>query len=69
MVNLTLIVPIVLFIITSYVIYHYSNDPQKSEKPMNFIFPGVAVAVLSFIAMKYKDNFTSEPMMQGNYFD
>ena len=67
--NITLVAPLILFIITSYLVYHFSEDPGKNEKPMKFIFPGVGVAVLAFIALKYKDNLSPEPMMQGSYFD
>ena len=49
--------------------YNNSKDPDKKQTPMKFIFPGVIVAVISFIALKYKDSMTPEPMMQGNYFD
>lgn len=67
--NITVVGPIIIFIITSYLIYHFSEDPDKKEKPMKFLFPGVCVAVLAFIALKYKDHLSPEPMMQGNYFD
>ena len=33
-----------------------SKDPEKKQTPMKFVFPGVIVGVLSFIALKYKDN-------------
>ena len=67
--NISLIGPVILFVLTSFVLYNNSKDPEKKEKPMKFIFPGVVVAVVSFIALKYKDNMTPEPMMQGSYFD
>ena len=67
--NIILIGPIILFILTSFIMYNNSKDPDKKQTPMKFIFPGVIVAVISFIALKYKDSMTPEPMMQGNYFD
>ncbi len=67
--NISIVGPIVLFVITSYAMYTLSKDPEKKEKPTKFIFTGIVVGVLSFIALKYKDNMTPEPMMQGSYFD
>ena len=67
MVNKTILVPVIAFIITNVVAYLISNDPDKKSKPINFILPGALVSVAAFIAMKHKDN--SEPMMEGNYFD
>lgn len=67
--NLTLIGPVILFVLTSFILYNNSKDPEKKQTPMKFVFPGVIVGVLSFIALKYKDNMTPEPMMQGSYFD
>ena len=67
--NITILAPIIIFIVTSFAMYSTSKDPDKKQKPVKFILPGIIVSILSFIALKYKDNMSPEPMMQGNYFD
>jgi len=67
--NITLLIPIVTFLVSSFVMYSLSKDPDKKKKPVKFILPSIIVSIVSFIALKYKDNMSPEPMMQGNYFD
>jgi len=67
--NIIIVGPIILFIVTSYAMYTLSKDPDKKEKPIKFIFPGIIVSLVSYLALKYKDTMGSEPMMQGSYFE
>jgi hypothetical protein len=66
--EITILVPIIIFIVTSFVLYSYSKDPEKKTKPVKFILPGIIISLLSYFGLKYKDNL-EEPVMQGSYFD
>ena len=67
------ILPIIIFIVTSIVLYMLSTDPKKksiSSITVRNILPATVLAITVFCIIKFKDNlFTSEPMMDGNYFD
>jgi len=67
--NILIVVPIIVFVIVCLTLFMFSKDPDKKEKPINFILPGVIVSGISFFIMKYRDHFSQEPLMQGNYFD
>ena len=68
------IIPIIVFITVSVIMYIVSNDKNKS-KPQTIIIrnilPGIVVSLLVFVIIKYKDTslFNHEPLMTGNYFD
>jgi len=48
--------------------YKYSDDKENSK--IQILSPGLIIAILAFLIIKYKDNlFNTEPMMAGNYFD
>jgi len=54
--------------------YYMSNDPKKKDTDVIFlrnILPGLMVALLVFVIIKYKDSevLNPEPLMYGNYFD
>jgi len=66
--QLTIIIPIITFIVISVSSYLYSKDPEKKTKPVKFILPGIIVSILTYLGLKYKDNL-EEPVMQGSYFD
>ena len=65
-------VPIIVFLLTSSVFY-YITKKDKEKEPVNYLkigAPGILLAVLVFLIIKYKDTFIqSEPVMTGNYFD
>ena len=68
------IIPIIVCIITSILMYSISNNPEKSEMSTVLgrnVLPGVVMGLLVFVIIKYKDSqmFNPEPMMYGNYFD
>ena len=71
---LNIIIPLVIAIITSLLMYAISADDKKN-KPEKIItrnvFPGIIVGLLVFIVIKYKDSavFNQEPLMRGNFFD
>ena len=71
---LAYIIPIVSFLIVSISMYYMSNDPKKKDTDVIFlrnILPGLMVALLVFVIIKYKDSevLNPEPLMYGNYFD
>ena len=66
--NNIIILPILIFIISTALFYIISNDPDKKKKPINFLIPGVFISVCTFGILKYRETH-SEPLMQGNYFD
>ena len=59
--------PIIVFIVTSYMLYSFSNDPDKKSKPLQFIVPGGVASAMTFAYFKF--NRAPERMMEGNYFD
>ncbi len=59
--------PIIVFIVTSYVLYSFSNEPDKKSKPLQFVVPGLVAAAMVFAYFKF--NRAPEKMMEGNYFD
>ena len=68
------IISLIVFIITSTLLYSISNDPNKSELNVILIrnaLPGLVIGLLVFVIIKYKDSdiFNAEPMMNGNFFD
>jgi len=69
----TYIIPVVVFITISLVMYNISNDKNKDKTSNIFIrniLPATVVSVLVFVSIKYRESFfNQEPMMSGNYFD
>ena len=66
------IIPLIFFVVVSILLYVISNSEDKNEFNtilLKNVLPAVVVAVLVFIIVKYRDSFTPEPMMGGNYFD
>ena len=59
--------PIGVFFATSLALYFISSDPDKNKKPLNFIIPGLVVAILVVLFLKYRP--VQEQLMEGNYFD
>jgi branched-subunit amino acid transport protein AzlD len=67
-----IIVPLIIFAITSILLWIISNSEDKNEFNvilLRNVLPAMVVALLVFITIKYKDHFSQEPMMSGNYFD
>jgi membrane protein CcdC involved in cytochrome C biogenesis len=63
------LLPIIVFVVTSVVLYMMSSDPDKKKKPVKIVLPGLVLGAGSFFFMKYRDRLSPEPLMQGNYFD
>ena len=67
------IIPIIVFVIVSYGLYHFSKDSKKDNNEVIFIrniLPGLFASIFAFICIKYKDTLLSdETVMQGNYYD
>ena len=66
------ILPIIIFIIVSSVMYMISKDPKKNDIKniiMRNVLPGMLISIIVFLIIKFKDNLNNEPMMDGNYFD
>lgn len=67
------IIPIIVFVIVSYGLYHFSKDPKKDNNEDIFIrniLPGLLAGISAFICIKYKDTLLSdETVMKGNYYD
>ena len=59
--------PILVFIIVTLVYYYSSKETDKNKKPVKYLSPGLLLGSATFIYMKYKPS--SEPLMEGNYFD
>jgi hypothetical protein len=73
MVFLLFIVPILVFIISSTILYILSNNPEKKKTNtilIRNIMPGIVIGLFVFIVIRYKDAqlFNSEPLMHGDYF-
>ena len=68
------IVPLIVFVIVSIILYMISNDAKKN-KPENIVcrnvLPGIVVGLLVHVLVKYREtySYTQEPIMRGNYFD
>lgn len=72
--NLQIILPFIVFVVTAFLMYSISNDENKNEIDVIMfrnILPSFVLALLIFAILKYKDSqlFNNEPMMYGNYFD
>ena len=68
---LNIIIPIVVFLTISIILYFLSNNKDKNKLDNIFnqnILPAIVVSVFVFYFIKNKDNI-EEPMMFGNYFD
>jgi len=67
------IVPLVVFLSISLSMYSLSNNKEKNKSSnilIRNILPAIAISVLVFVFMKYRETmFNQEPMMGGNYFD
>ena len=61
------LIPILVFIIVTLVYYYSSKDTDKKNKPVKYVSPGLLLGGATFVYLKYKK--TTEPLMQGNYFD
>ena len=64
------IIPVIVFIVLSGIMYLVSEDPEKNKLGnilLRNALPGVIVAVLVFFILKQTG--VSEPLMTGNYFD
>jgi len=48
-------------------LYYYYNKEEKNKEMKCFI-PALALGMIAFAFMKYRDS-THEPVMNGNYFD
>ena len=68
MINKLIIIPILVFIISTVLFYTFSSDSDKKKKPIKFIVPGILISIVTFGILKYRETH-SEPLMQGNYFD
>jgi len=67
------IVPVVVFLVISLSMYSLSRNKEKNKSSnilIRNILPAIAISVLVFVFMKYRETmFNQEPMMGGNYFD
>jgi hypothetical protein len=71
------IIPIIVFVLTSSVCYYFNSNSETKEgtetkykEYLKIGAPGILLAVLVFLIIKYKDVIVhSEPVMTGNYFD
>jgi cell division protein FtsW (lipid II flippase) len=67
------IVPVVVFLVISLSMYSLSRNKEKNKSGnilIRNILPAIAISVLVFVFMKYRETmFNQEPMMGGNYFD
>ena len=69
--NLLLLIPGITFLVLSILLYVISNNEDKNELSVILtqnVLPSIVVSILTFIVIKYRDNF-NEPVMKGNYFD
>ena len=68
------ILPIIIFVIVSGVMYMISKDPKKNDIKniiTRNVLPGMLISITVFLIIKFKDAnlLNNEPMMDGNYFD
>ena len=70
---LVYIIPVIIFIILSVIMYLISDDPDKNKIGticLRNLLPSLVVSILVFIIIKYKGvGPFDEPVMKGNYFD
>lgn len=68
-----IIASIIVFVMSSYIMYYMSDDPKKNKTSIIFIkniLPSIVIALLVFVILKFKSNADSnEKLMEGNYFD
>jgi len=65
------VLPLVVFLIVSLVMYSLSKSKEKNKSSnilIRTILPAISISLLVFCFIKYRET-TSEPMMGGNYFD
>ena len=72
--NFQFLLPFIVFIVTSFLMYTISADENKNELGtiiLRNVFPALILGILVFTILKFKDSqiFNHEPMMYGNYFD
>ena len=72
--NFQFLLPFIVFIVTSVLMYTISADEKKNEFStivLRNVLPAAVIGVLVFTILKFKDSqiFNHEPMMYGNYFD
>jgi hypothetical protein len=72
--NFQFLLPFVVFLVTSVLMYTISADEKKNELGtimLRNILPALILSILVFTILKFKDSqiFNHEPMMYGNYFD
>ena len=72
--NFQFLLPIIVFVVTAFLMYFISSDENKSEPGtimLRNVIPAAVIGVLVFAILKFKDSslFNPEPMMRGNYFD
>jgi RsiW-degrading membrane proteinase PrsW (M82 family) len=68
------IIPVLVFIVTSVLLYMVSNHKSKNETKQILIrnvLPGLVISLLVFVIIKYRDSqfFNPEPLQHGNFFD
>ena len=64
--------PVLFFVITSVIMYLISEEKEKNKSSHIFLrnmLPASVLSLLVFIIIKYRNSFSHEPMMKGNYFD
>jgi RsiW-degrading membrane proteinase PrsW (M82 family) len=68
------IIPFLVFVISAAIMYFVSKDSEKNKPETILIrnaLPGLVIGTMVFVILKFKDThlFSTEPVMQGNYFD
>ena len=62
------LIPLALFIVISGIMYYILKPEQRTDTKV--YGPGLIVAVVVFLLLKYKDKFgNNDEMMFGDYFD
>ena len=72
--SLLFLLPVIIFIISSVVLFMISTDPKKKTLKniaIRNILPGLVLGITVFCIIKFKDSnlFNNQPLMTGNYFD
>ena len=66
------ILPCLIFIVVTYILYHTSKNKNKNETKefIKLMIPGLVIGISVFLFMKYKEHLLNEePMMHGNFFE
>ena len=64
-------IPILAFIVISYILYSSRTDKEAEVNLQNIFLPSFFISCVVYLVIKYRDSdiLSDEPMKFGDYFD